>query len=129
VGFLTDRRVGLSTALAGADLTEAGALEAVKALPALVVGPGPSYLDGRILPTGPGRTGSMQLRATVVVQAVEPDHGQRGLEDILEAVLDRLPRHWHFDRTDEPYPVRVGELAALAAPCYFSTPINYAAST
>ena len=124
MGYLTDRRVGLSRALAGGDLTEAGALEAVKALPAVVVTPSEAYLDGRILPSGPGGTASMQLRATVVVMAAEPDHGLGNLEDVLEGVLARKPPTWRFDRTDQPYPLRVGELSALAAPCYFSHTFN-----
>lgn len=118
--YLTDQRAELGALLAGTTLTLADALESVKAFPALVVTPGPVWLDGQVIPSGAGRAFALSLTVTLLVGAAEADAGLRALEEAAEEVLERLPVTWRFDRAETPYRARAGELSALACDLVFS---------
>jgi hypothetical protein len=116
---LSDERRALVEALAGdpADFTTAPNLDAVKALPALVVEPAPaSWIDGAS-ESGPGRMVRATLSVHVVVNGQEPIGALGDLEECVERVLTRIPRSWRFDRAEGPQRVAAsgGELTALSA--------------
>jgi hypothetical protein len=117
VSTLTTERTALATALAGdpADLTTAPSLDAIKALPAVIVEPAPaSWIDGSS-DSGPGRIVRYGVVAHVVVEAQEPIGALVDLEDVTERVLERVPRAWRIDRAEGPQRVAAsgGELTAL----------------
>ena len=122
MGDLRDARAALTAALAGDDLTSAPGLDAIKALPALLVGPGYQWLDGSSN-AGPGRFLRYQLEVDVVVNAADPVGARDDLDDVVDAVLARLPGGWRLDRGDPPRRVgaRSGEVVALLAPLLVST--------
>jgi hypothetical protein len=120
VDYLTDQRDQLGAVLVGSTMTLADSRESVKAFPALVLGPAAPWLDGRIIPTGPGRPFVVSLTGTLFVAAADADVGQRAMERAVQEVLERLPATWRFDGGERPYPARAGELAALACELLFS---------
>jgi hypothetical protein len=115
VSYLGDERAKLVTALAGDEFTTAPNVDAIKALPAIVVEPSrASWLDGAV-DSGPGRVVRFSIEALVVVNAQEPIGALVDLEDHVELVLERLPKAWRFDRAEAPVPERTrnGEIQAL----------------
>jgi hypothetical protein len=113
--YLSEEREKLVAELAGADFTTAPSVDAIKALPALVVEPSrASWIDGAV-ESGPGRVARYSLEALVVVNAQEPIGALADLEDHVELVLDRLPKAWRFDRAEAPVPERTigGEIQAI----------------
>lgn len=121
---LTERRAALADALAGdADFTSAPNLDAIKALPALVVEPAlSSWLDASN-DSGPGRMIRLGVTVHVVVNAQEPIGALVDLEAAVERVTERLPRSWRFDRAEGPARRTAvgGEITALAAALSVST--------
>ena len=115
---ITENRLDLARALAGdADFTIAPDLEAIKALPALVVGPAlANWLDASS-ESGPGRMVRYGITVEVVVNAQEPIGALADLEAAVERALERIPRHWRFDRAEGPRrdEARGGEITALVA--------------
>lgn len=116
---ISDERLALAAALAGepADLTTGPNLDAVKALPAVIVEPAPaSWIDGSS-DSGPGRVVRFGVVALVVVEAPEPIGALVDLENVVERVLERVPGSWRIDRAEGPQRVMAsgGELVALAA--------------
>ena len=116
---LTDQRLALADALAGdpADMTTAPNLDAIKALPAVVVEPSPAlWLDGSS-DQGPGRVVRYGVTVHVVVNAQEPIGALIDSEDFVERVLERIPPAWRFDRAEGPVrrSARGGELSVLSA--------------
>jgi hypothetical protein len=121
--YLSEERAKLAAALAGADFTTAPNVDAIKALPALVVEASrASWLDGAV-ESGPGRVVRYSIEALVLVNAIEPIGALDDLEDHVELVLGRLPRHWRFDRAEAPVPERPpgGEITALRSTLTLST--------
>lgn len=121
---LGDYRLALATTLAGepADLTTAPSLDAIKALPAVIVEPAAAgWLDGQS-DSGPGRIARLTVTALVVVNAQEPIGALADLESTIERVLGRLPPSWRFDRAEGPQRVQAsgGEITAILAPLSFS---------
>lgn len=119
---LGDARAKLVEAITGAEFTEAPSLDAIKALPALVVGPSTAWLDGST-DSGPGRNVRYAIEARVIVNAQEPIGALVDLENLVELVLERLPGEWRFDRAEQPTreSARGGELTALASVLVVST--------
>ena len=98
---ITDRRLALAGALVGeADFTVAPNLDAIKALPALVVEPSPAQWLDASSDSGPGRMVRYGVTLLVVVNAQEPTGALADLEAGVERVLERLPRVWRFDRAE-----------------------------
>ena len=125
VSTISAERLGLADALAGepADLTTAPNLDAIKALPAVIVEPAPaSWIDGST-DAGPGRVVRYGVVAHVVVNAQEPIGALVDLEDFVERVLERVPPAWRIDRAEGPQRVsaRGGEITALRATVMLST--------
>ena len=122
--YLTDRRLALGEALVGEppDLTIAPSIDAIKALPALIVEPSNGWLDGST-ESGPGRVLRYQVEARIVVNAQEPIGALGDLESVVELVLARIPAAWRFDRGDGPIRVQAsgGEITAITARLYLST--------
>jgi hypothetical protein len=120
---ITTERLTLETALAGeADFTIAPDLDSIKALPALVVGPAlANWLDASS-DSGPGRMVRYGVTVEVVVNAQEPIGALADLEAAVERALERIPRHWRFDRAEGPRrdEARGGEITALVAPLSLS---------
>jgi hypothetical protein len=118
VPYFTDERIALGEALVGdpPDLTTAPSDDAVKALPALVIGPGANWLDGSN-ESGPGRVVRYELAVDVIVNAQEPIGAMVDLEVVLDRVLARLPAWWRFERAEPPRreTARQGELVTLTA--------------
>jgi hypothetical protein len=118
VSYWSDERDALGIALAGepADLTTAPSSDAIKALPALVIGPGANWIDGSN-ESGPGRVVRYELAVDVIVNAQEPIGAMVELESVLDRVLDRLPPWWRFERAEPPRreSARQGELVTLTA--------------
>ena len=127
---ITACRLDLEAALAGpADFTIAPDLEAIKALPALVVGPAlANWLDASS-DSGPGRMVRYGVTVDVVVNLQEPIGALADLEAAVERVLERLPRGWRFDRAEGPRrdAARGGEITALIAALSLS--MRYSLST
>ena len=127
---ITEYRHALEVALIGpADFTIAPNLDAIKALPALVVEPSiAQWLDGSS-DQGPGRVIRYGVTCSVVVNAQEPIGALDDLEAAVERVLERIPRHWRFDRAEGPRraAARGGEITALVAPVSLS--MRYSIST
>ena len=71
---LTDERLALADALAGepADMTTAPHINAIKALPAVVVEPSPAVWIDASTDSGPGRVVRYGVNVLVVVNAQEP---------------------------------------------------------
>jgi hypothetical protein len=122
VSELGDARAKLVEALTGEEFTAAPSLDAIKALPALLVSPAPAWLDGTS-DSGPGRVVRLQFAVEVVVNAQEPVGALDELEQHVELVLGRLPKHSRFDRGEQPIrgSARGGELTTLAATLLVST--------
>jgi hypothetical protein len=118
VSYYTDERVKLGEELAGspADFTVAPSPDAVKALPALIVGPGANWLDGSN-ESGPGRVCRYELAVDLLVNAAEPIGSIETLETCVDRVLARLPAWWRFERAEPPRreSARAGELVILIA--------------
>ena len=114
---ITDERLGLVAILAGDDFTTAPNLDAIKALPTLIVEPAASSWLDASSDSGPGRMIRYGVTVHVVVNAQEPIGALAGIEDHVERVLDRLPRGWRFDRAEGPTRVAAsgGEVTALTA--------------
>jgi hypothetical protein len=118
----TNERVELGVALAtdpatsSADFTVAPSPDGIKALPALIVGPGANWVDGSY-ESGPGRMVRYELAVDLVVNAQEPVGAMVDLEDGLDRVLARLPNHWRLERAEPPRreTARSGELVTLTA--------------
>lgn len=121
--FLTERRETLAHALAGATLSAVGAVESVKTLPAIVLEPSPQWLDAQLSPSGPGRQVVCQLRGRLLVKAAESEGALDALEEEFEGILERLPKHWRFDRAEPPAPLKAGEIDALGVEFFVS--FNY----
>jgi hypothetical protein len=124
VSTLSEERVKLATALAGdpADLTTAPNLDAIKALPAVIVEPSPASWIDASSDSGPGRVVRYGVVAHVVVNAQEPIGALVDLEDHVERVLERVPPTWRIDRAEGPQRVNAsgGELTALRSTLMFS---------
>jgi hypothetical protein len=117
VSSISDERHDLAIKLAGADMTTAPSLDAIKALPAVIVEPpAAEWIDGSS-DSGPGRVVRYFLVALLVVNYQEPVGAQDELDDCLERVLERVPAHWRIDRVPGPQRVAAqgGEITALAA--------------
>jgi hypothetical protein len=125
VSSLTDARLALAETLAGepADLTTGPSLDALKALPAVIVEPAPASWIDASSDSGPGRMVRYGVVAHVVVNAQEPIGALADLEDCVERVLERVPPGWRIDRAEGPQRVNAsgGELTALRATLMFST--------
>ena len=119
---LTIARTKLAESLALDDLTVAPSLDAIKALPAILVDPSYQWLDGST-DSGPGRVVHFEIEARVVVNAQEPIGALANLESYVELVLGRIPRHWRFARAEAPSRVQAigGEITALASSLFMST--------
>lgn len=109
-------RSALVEALVGDEFTSAPSLDAIKALPALLVEPANQWLDGTT-ESGPGRVVRYDVECRVVVNNQEPIGGLADIEDHVELVLGRLPRSWRFVRAEAPVRVQAsgGELVALSS--------------
>ena len=118
---LRENRAELVAALAGEDFTTAPTLDAIKALPALLVEPANQWLDGTT-DSGPGRVVRYDVECRVVVNNPEPIGGLADLEDHVELVLGRIPRSWRFVRAEAPVRVQAsgGELVALSSLLFLS---------
>jgi hypothetical protein len=118
VSYFTDERLALGAALVGdpAEFTVAPSSDAIKALPALVVGPGANWLDGSY-ESGPGRVVRYELALDLIVNAQDPSGAMADLESVLDRVLGRLPPFWRFERAEPPRreSARQGELVTLTA--------------
>ena len=116
---LTEERTALATALVGwpADLTTAPNVDAVKALPAVIVEPAAASWIDASSDSGPGRMIRYGVTVHVVVNAQEPIGALADLEDFVERVLERVPPAWRIDRAEGPVRVSAsgGELTALSA--------------
>lgn len=121
---LTEQRKLLADALVGdpPDLTTAPNVDAIKALPAVVVEPASASWIDASTDSGPGRMIRYGVTAHVVVNAQEPIGALDDLEEIVELVLERVPPHWRIDRAEGPQRIAAsgGELTALSAALSFS---------
>ena len=119
VSTLTDERRLLVEALIGepADITAAPTIEAIKALPAIVVEPAPASWIDASTDSGPGRMIRYGIRIRLVVNAQEPIGALDDLEELAELVLERVPPAWRIDRAEGPQRVAAsgGEITALEA--------------
>ncbi len=115
---LREERAKLVAALVGepATFTSAPGLDAIKALPALLVEPAPAGWLDAATDSGPGRIVLYTLDVDVVVNAAEPIGAQDELDDQVELVVTRLPPSWRFNRAEGPQRVaaRGGELTAIS---------------
>lgn len=121
---ITEERLGLAAALVGepADLTSAPNVDAIKALPAIVVEPAAASWIDASSDSGPGRMIRYGVTAHVIVNAQEPIGALADLEDFVERVLERVPPSWRIDRAEGPVRVAAsgGEITALSAALSFS---------
>ena len=100
----------------------APSLDAVKALPALVVEPADaSWLDAST-DSGPGRMICYGVTVHVVTAAPEPVAAMAATEDAVERVLERIPSTWRFNRANGPQRIEApgGELTAYPPSLAFS---------